>query len=55
MHNYSFPGLSEQYVGVTIFKGEMYNLPDFVKKNKRGLQPSLVNTIVGRANAVRIR
>jgi hypothetical protein len=48
MHIYSFPGLSEQYVGVTIVKGEIYNLPDFLAKTTRGLQPSLVNAFVGR-------
>jgi ABC-type cobalamin/Fe3+-siderophores transport system ATPase subunit len=45
---YGFPGLSEQYVGVTIVKGEIYNLPDFLEKTNRGLQPSLTNAFVGR-------
>jgi len=48
MHIYGFPGLSEQYVGVTIVKGEIYNLPDFLQKTTKGLQPSLVNKFIGR-------
>jgi len=48
MHIYGFPGLSEQYVGVTIVKGEIYNLPDFLAKTTKGLQPSLVNAFIGR-------
>lgn len=45
---YDFPGLAEQYVGVEIIKGEIYNLPDFLLKTTKGLQPSLVNEFVGR-------
>ena len=48
MHIYDFPGLSEQYIGVTIVKGEIYNLPDFIAKTTKGLQPSLKNQFVGR-------
>ncbi|RZJ23663.1 MAG: hypothetical protein EON51_01945 [Acinetobacter sp.] len=48
LHIYDFPGLSEQYVGVTIVKGEIYTLADFLNKTKKGLQPSLTNEFVGR-------
>lgn len=48
MEIYDFPGLSEQYVGVEIVKGEIYNLPDFLLKSAKGLQPSLLNEFVGR-------
>src|SRR5690606_11927027 len=44
------PGLSEQYLGVTIIKGEIHNLADFLTKTTKGLQPSLVNKFVGREN-----
>jgi energy-coupling factor transporter ATP-binding protein EcfA2 len=47
MHIYDFPGLS-QYTGVSITKGEIYNLPDFLQKTTKGLQPSLINDFVGR-------
>lgn len=45
---YDFPGLAEQYVGVEIVKGEIYNLPDFLTKTTKGLQPSLTNQFIGR-------
>lgn len=48
MHIYGFPGLSEQYLGVTIVKGEIYNLSDFLLKTEKGLQPSLTNQFIGR-------
>jgi len=50
MQIYDFPGLSEQYLGVTIIKGEIHNLADFLTKTTKGLQPSLVNKFVGREN-----
>lgn len=50
MHIYDFPGLSEQYLGVEIIKGEIYNLPDFLIKTTKGLQPSLMNDFVAREN-----
>lgn len=48
LHIYDFPGLSEQYLGVEIIKGEIYNLPDFLIKTTKGLQPSLINDFVAR-------
>lgn len=45
---YDFPGLAEQYLGVRIIKGEIYNLPDFYAKTTKGLQPSLTNLFLGR-------
>lgn len=48
MHIYDFPGLAEQYLGVEIVKGEIYNLPDFLIKTTKSLQPSLTNEFVGR-------
>lgn len=48
LYIYDFPGLSEQYVGVVIVKGEIYTLPDFLTKTAKGLQPSLTNEFVGR-------
>lgn len=48
MYIYDFPGLAEQYVGVEIIKGEIYNLPDFLQKTTKGLQPSLTNEFIGR-------
>lgn len=48
LYIYDFPGLSEQYLGVEIIKGEIYNLPDFLTKTTKGLQPSLINTFVAR-------
>jgi len=45
---YDFPGLSEQYLGVQIIKGEIYSLPDFFSKTAKGLQPSLTNSFLGR-------
>lgn len=48
MYIYDFPGLAEQYIGVEIIKGEIYNLPDFLVKTTKGLQPSLTNEFVGR-------
>ena len=45
---YDFPGLSEQYLGIQIVKGEIYNLPDFIIKTTKGLQPSLINQFLGR-------
>ncbi|NJO24902.1 MAG: hypothetical protein HC867_02595 [Bacteroidia bacterium] len=48
MYIYDFPGLSGQYLGVEIVKGEIYNLPDFLLKTTKGLQPSLTNDFIGR-------
>lgn len=53
LHIYDFPGLSEQYLGVEIIKGEIYNLPDFLIKTTKGLQPSLVNDFVSRENELK--
>lgn len=53
LHIYDFPGLSEQYLGVEIIKGEIYNLPDFLFKTTKGLQPSLMNAFVSRENELR--
>jgi len=53
MHIYDFPGLSEQYLGVQIIKGEIYNLPDFLIKTTKGLQPSLINEFVGREDELK--
>ncbi|TGD57515.1 nSTAND3 domain-containing NTPase [Flavobacterium humi] len=53
MHIYDFPGLSEQYLGVEIIKGEIYNLPDFLVKTTKGLQPSLTNDFVVRENELK--
>ncbi|HMK17608.1 MAG TPA: ATP-binding protein [Chitinophagaceae bacterium] len=50
---YDFPGLSEQYLGVHIIKGEIYNLPDFLSKTTKGLQPSLINEFVGREDELK--
>ena len=50
---YDFPGLAEQYLGVTIVKGEIYNLPDFLLKTTKGLQPSLTNEFVGREEEIK--
>lgn len=50
---YDFPGLSEQYLGVEIVKGEIYNLPDFLTKTTKGLQPSLTNEFVGREDELK--
>lgn len=50
MHIYDFPGLSDQYTGVSIIRGEIYNLPDFLIKTTKGLQPSLANEFIGRAD-----
>lgn len=50
---YDFPGLAEQYLGVTIVKGEIYNLPDFLQKTTKGLQPSLTNEFVGREEEIK--
>lgn len=50
---YDFPGLSEQYLGVKIVKGEIYNLPDFLTKTRKGLQPSLTNEFVGREHELK--
>lgn len=52
MYIYDFPGLSEQYVGVEIVKGEIYNLPDFLNKTTKGLQPSLTNHFIGREKEI---
>ena len=48
LYIYDFPGLSEQYLGVEIIKAEIYNLPDFLTKTTKGLQPSLTNDFIGR-------
>ena len=48
MDIYDFPGLAKLYLGVNIIKGEIYNLPDFLNKTTKGLQPSLINEFVGR-------
>ena len=53
MYIYDFPGLSEQYLGVEIIKGEIYNLPDFLVKTTKGLQPSLINDFVARENELK--
>lgn len=50
MEIYDFPGLSNEYLGVQIIKGEIYNLPDFLQKTTKGLQPSLTNPFIGRAD-----
>ena len=52
-HIYDFPGLAEQYLGVQIIKGEIYNLPDFLLKTTKGLQPSLTNAFIGREEEVK--
>jgi len=53
MYIYDFPGLSEQYLGVEIIKGEIYNLPDFLVKTAKGLQPSLTNDFVARESELK--
>ena len=53
LYIYDFPGLSEQYLGVEIIKGEIYNLPDFLTKTTKGLQPSLINTFVAREDELK--
>ena len=53
LYIYDFPGLSEQYLGVEIIKGEIYNLPDFLTKTTKGLQPSLINTFVSREDELK--
>ena len=53
LHIYDFPGLSEQYLGVEIIKGEIYNLPDFLVKTTKGLQPSLINDFVAREDELK--
>lgn len=53
LHIYDFPGLSEQYLGVEIIKGEIYNLPDFLIKTTKGLQPSLINDFVAREDELK--
>ncbi|WP_348822792.1 hypothetical protein [Flavobacterium aestuarii] len=53
LHIYDFPGLSEQYLGVEIIKGEIYNLPDFLTKTTKGLQPSLINDFIAREDELK--
>lgn len=50
---HDFPGLSEQYLEVKIIKGEIYNLPDFLIKTTKGLQPSLINDFVAREDELK--
>jgi Fic family protein len=44
----NYPGLSEQYLGIQVLKGEIYTLSDFLIKTTRNLQPSLTNKFVKR-------
>ncbi len=53
MEIYDFPGLSNEYLGVQIIKGEIYNLPDFLLKTTKGVQPSLTNPFIGRADEIK--
>ncbi|MGM8360653.1 hypothetical protein ACSV4D_01930 [Flavobacterium sp. ARAG 55.4] len=53
LYIYDFPGLSEQYLGVEIIKGEIYNLPDFLIKTTKGLQPSLINDFIAREDELK--
>lgn len=53
LYIYDFPGLSEQYLGVKIIKGEIYNLPDFLVKTTKGLQPSLINDFIAREDELK--
>ncbi|MFP5081275.1 ATP-binding protein, partial [Pedobacter sp. JCM 36344] len=52
MEIYDFPGLSNEYLGIQIIKGEIYNLPDFLVKTTKGLQPSLTNPFIGRVDEI---
>jgi hypothetical protein len=48
-----FPALAEEYLGVTLIKGEIYTLKEFLLKTDKGVQPSLTNTFLFREEEVK--
>lgn len=49
---YEFPKLAEEYLEISILKGDIYPLEDFLLKTKKGLQPSLTNEFIGREEEI---
>ncbi|MGJ1213393.1 MULTISPECIES: hypothetical protein [Sphingobacterium] len=50
---YEFPKLAEEYLEISILKGDIYPLEDFLLKTKTGLQPSLTNEFIGREEEIK--
>lgn len=47
------PKLADEYLGISVLKGDIYPLEEFLLKTKTGLQPSLTNEFIGREEEIK--